>query len=401
MRRTEKAAAISTTAYILLGGGMLAVALVSNSVSLIAEGVHTLTDSVTSAAVWIGLRLSERHSETFPFGLYKLENLIAMIIGLFILYGAYELASESIRKLTEEQTSLEKVGLALAFMAVSIVVMGFITWYKSKVAREENSPGLGADARHSMADLASAVAVFVGILLESAGVPRADSVAALVVVVFLIWAGINVTINGVKVLLDASIEQEILFEVKEMAESHPGVKKVLRVEGRNSGSYRFLNVSLVPRFKDLEKADHVAEEIRDSISREIANVDRVNIQLQVDRRESILCAVPLEEDESTIPPHFGEAHAFALIDIKLPEGDLLTRRTLLNPFSRLSKGKGVKVAEFLAQQGVELIIIRQPLEGKGAHYALEAQGILEFLRPGIAKLDDAEKELIASVPGRL
>jgi cation diffusion facilitator family transporter len=399
MRRTEKAAALSTAAYILLGGGMVAVALMSNSVSLIAEGVHTLTDSITSAAVWIGLRLSERHSETFPFGLYKLENLIAMVIGFFILFGAYELASESIRQLTEDQGNLENAGMALAFVAVSMVVMGFITWYKSKVAREENSPGLSADARHSMADLASAAAVFVGIGLEAAGIPRADSVAALVVVVFLIWAGINVTINGAKVLLDASIEREVLFEVKELAEAHPGVKKVLRVEGRNSGSYRFLNVSLVPRSRDLEKANHVAEEIRDIISREIANVDRVNIELQVERKESILCAAPLDEDGSTVSLHFGEAYAFALIEIKLPEGELLARNTLVNPFGRLLKGKGVKVAEFLAQQGVELIMIRQHLEGKGAHYALEAQGIMEFLRPGIVKLEDAEKELVSSAPG--
>ncbi|MBN2028311.1 MAG: cation diffusion facilitator family transporter [Actinobacteria bacterium] len=399
MRRTEKAAAISTAAYILLGGGMIAVALVTNSVSLIAEGVHTLTDSITSAAVWIGLRLSERHSETFPFGLYKLENLIAMVIGLLILFGAYELASESIRQLIEDQGNLENAGIALAFVAVSVVVMGFITWYKSKVAREENSPGLSADARHSMADLAAATAVFIGIGLETAGIPRADSVAALVVVVFLVWAGINVTMNGVKVLLDASIEREVLFEVKELAEAHPGVKKVLRVEGRNSGSYRFLNLSLVPRSRDLEKANHVAEEIRDIISREIANVDRVNLELQVERKGSILCAVPLAEDGFTVSSHFGEAHAFALIEIKLPEGDLLAEKMLMNPFGRLSKGKGVKVAEFLAQQGVELIMTRQQLEGKGAHYALEAQGVIEFTRPGVATLDDAQEELISSAPG--
>ncbi len=372
---------------------MIAVATVSGSVALIAEGIHTLTDSITSFAVLIGLRLSERHSETFPFGLYKLENLIAAAIGILILFGAYELASESIRHLGEEPRTLEKPWLIMAVMAASVVSLCILAWYENKVAREENSPGLLADARHALADLAAAAAVLIGVGLDIAGVPRADSITALVVVVFLVWAGINVTLNGVKVLLDASIEKEVLFEAKEIAEGHAGVKQVLGVEGRNSGSYRFLNVTLVPRTRDLKKADHIALEVRDSISRGIANVDRVNISLVAEKRERVRCAVLLDDDGFTLSGHFGEAPAFMVLDIALPAGDIVSRETLANPFTSLSKGKGVRVAEFLAQQGVELVLVREALEGKGAHYALEAQGILELFRPEVEDLGDAERTL--------
>ena len=393
MRRTEKAAALSTAASTLLGGSMIAVAVVSGSVSLVAEGIHTITDSVTSLALLIGLRLSERRSETFPFGLYKLENLVATAIGILILFGAYELASESIGHLGEEPRTLEKPWLIIAVMAVSVITIGILAWYKNKVAREENSPGLKADARHSMADLAAAAAVLVGVGLDIAGVPRADSIAALVVVAFLVWAGINVTLSGVKVLLDASVEKDVLFEVKEIAEAHLGVKDVLRVEGRNSGSYRFLNVTVVPRTRNLEKANLIAEEVRDSIYRGIANVDRVNISLRTEAKESIRCAVLLDEDGSTLSGHFGEARSFSLLEFALPGGEIVSRDTLLNPFTNVSRGKGVKVAEFLAQQGVEVVVLREALEGKGAYYALEAQGILELYRPELKNLGDAERML--------
>ncbi len=401
MRRTEKAAALSTVAYAILGGGMVVVALISRSVSLLAEGIHTLADSVTSVAVWIGLRLSERHSKTFPFGLYKLENLIAAAIGLLIIFGAYELASESIRQLMQEPEPLEKPGLVLAVMAVSMLLMGLTAWYENKVAREENSPGLSADARHSIADLGAAAAVFVGVGLETAGVPRADSVAALVVVAFLAFAGIEVMLSGVKVLLDASIDKDILFKVKEIAESHHGVKDVIGVEGRNSGSYRFLSIALVPRTVDLDKADHVAKEVRDSIVRGIPNVDRVNIELRTEEKGSMLCAVPLDVDASTASAHFGEVHSFAIIDIRLPEGEVISRENLINPFAELTRGKGVKVAEFLAQQGVELVLVREELEGKGAHYTLDARGILELVRPEAVTLEDAERALVEFIRGRV
>lgn len=392
MRRTEKAALVSTAAYGLLGGGMVAVAVVSGSVSLMAEGIHTFTDCVTSAAVWIGLRLSERHTRTFPFGLYKLENLIAAVIGILILLTAYELASESISKLGESQ-GVERPALVLVIMGVSMAVIGLLAWYKNKVGREENSPGLRADARNSMADVAAASAVFIGVGLEMAGIPRMDSIAALVVVVFLVWAGIEVAFNGIKVLLDASIEKEILNKVSEIAEAHHGVKKVIDVEGRNSGSYRFIDVTVIPRSRDLAKASHVTDEVRDAIRREITNVDRVRINLEVQERDSVLCAVPLEEGGQTVSVHFGEAPTFRLLEVGIPTGDILSRETLGNPFSAVSKGKGVKVAEFLAQQEVELLLVRESLEGKGSHYALEAQGILEIFRPEVESLEDAERSL--------
>ena len=393
MHRTEKAALISAASSALLAGGMIGVAIISGSVSLLAEGIHTVTDCVTSVAVWIGLKLSERHSETFPYGLYKLENLIATAIGLLILFSAYELATEAIKQIGEGTTTLERPGLVLAVMIVTVVVMGVNAWYKNKVGKEENSPGLRADARHSLADLAGALAVVVGVGLQMAGVPYMDSIAALVVVLFLVWAGIGVAINGIKVLLDASVEKEVLDQTREIAEEHPGVRKVLAVEGRNSGSYRFISLSLVPRTLDLGKANRIADEVKDEIHRKIPNVDRVRIDLKVERKRMVVCAVPLDEDGTSLSRHFGEAHSFALLGIKVSGGDVVSRENLANPFLSLSKGKGVRVAEFLTQQGVEVLLMLKSLHGKGAHYALEAQGIMEIVRPGIGTMAEAEREL--------
>ncbi|MDY6794431.1 MAG: cation diffusion facilitator family transporter [Actinomycetota bacterium] len=393
MRRTEKAALISAASSALLAGGMIGVAVMSGSVSLLAEGIHTITDCVTSVALWIGLRLSERHSKTFPFGLYKLENLIATAIGLLILFSAYELAMEAVRQIGEGATTLEKSGLIIAVMAVTVVVMGANAWYKNKVGKDENSPGLRADARHSLSDLAAALAVMAGVSLQMAGVAYADSIAALVVVLFLVWAGIGVALNGIKVLLDASVEKEILEKVREIAERHPAVGKVLAVEGRNSGSYRFINLSLVPHTLDLGKANRIADEVRDEIRGEIPNMDRVRIDLKVERKSKVICAAPLEEDGTMLSWHFGDARSFALWEIKVSGGEVVWREILANPFLGLSKGKGVRVAEFLAQQGVEILLALESLLGKGAHYALEAQGIMEIVRPDIGSLAEAEDEL--------
>jgi cation diffusion facilitator family transporter len=393
MDRAGKAALVSTGTSALLAAGMILVAIMSGSIALLAEGIDTIADTVSSLALFIGLRLSKRHTKTFPFGLYKLENLIATAIGLLILISGYEVGREAVSRIRQNVTLLLKPGLVLVTLAVTAVITAGLAYYKGRVASMENSPGLAADSRHSLADLAAILAVILGVGLEALGLRHSDSIAALVVVIFLAWAGISVTINGVKVLLDASIEPEILQQARQIAEEHHGVKKVLKVEGRNSGPYRFLNLSLVPRALQLSQATHVAEEVEDSIRNKIPNIDRVNIEMTAERQETLRAAVPLEPDGRSISTHFGEAPSFAIIDLKVPEGEAVSDEKLANPFLQLARGKGLRVAEFLAHQGANLLLVSESLEGSGAHYALEAQGILEIVRTDARDIDQAESEL--------
>ena len=82
MEPAEKAEAIAAFASVFEAAGMIAVALASGSVSVLAEGIDTCVDIVASVAVMIGLKLSKRHSKDFPDGLYKLENIVAVAIAI-------------------------------------------------------------------------------------------------------------------------------------------------------------------------------------------------------------------------------------------------------------------------------------------------------------------------------
>jgi len=149
LRRTEKAAVVSVAVSAVMAGGMIAVALVTNSMSILAEGVETVMDVVASTMVLIGLKLSRRRSGRFPTGLYKLENLVGTIIGALILFGAYELAREAIERIAEGKSELESPWLVLVTALLVLAGTFALARYKAKVGREENSPSLVADARHS------------------------------------------------------------------------------------------------------------------------------------------------------------------------------------------------------------------------------------------------------------
>lgn len=393
MRRTEKAELIAIVLSVFMAGGMIAVALMTNSIAILAEGTDTVMDVVASIAVLVGLRLSMRKTRTFPSGLYKLENLIATGIGVLILLSAYELGREAIERLVSGGTELDDPWLILAVMAVVVVLTAFIAWYKGMVGKQENSPSLQADARHSWTDMVASVAIIVGIGLEMVGVNHMDSIAALVVVGFLAWSGVEVTLGGVKVLLDASIDKDVLEKAGEIASAHPLVRHVLGVVGRNSGSYRFLELSLVPEQFDLRDAEQISSELKASIREEIENVDEVVFDFSVESGRSILGAAAISPEGELFTGHLAEAPFFSLLEIETAGGSATFREQLANPVGREESGRGARVAVFLARHGVGALAAVEPDLEDGAFHVLDANGVAVLPLRMSADIDEAEKTL--------
>lgn len=375
MRRTEKAALVSAVASATLAGGMVAVSVITGSVAVLAKAVDTIADTVTSVTVMVGLRVSEKHTETFPLGLHKLENLIATAIGVLILFGAYELGREAIGKIAAGSPPIERPSLVVIVMSVAVVVSALLAWYKGKVGTEANSPSLRADGRQSWADVLAGLVVILGISLEMAGVRYMDSAAALVVVFFLVWAGGKVAVDGLKVLLDASIEREVLDRVRQIALDDPCVKRVATVQGRNSGSYRFLHLAVVPTTTDLREAKVICGDLRAKIEDEIENVDEITVDLEAETPRELTGAIALEDDGEAVSAHFGEAESFELVTVDVPRGEILSSEMVSNPFADMERGKGVRLSEYFIRRGVEAVVTREPLHKKGAYYALESHNV--------------------------
>ena len=92
-----------------------------------------------------------------------------------------------------------------------------------------------------------------------------DQIAAAVVLIFIAWAGWELLVDGMRVLLDASIDFETLDQVKRILEGHPMVVKVTSLIGRNAGRFRFLQTSMILRTGDLEKAHQISQILEEEI----------------------------------------------------------------------------------------------------------------------------------------
>ncbi len=305
----KRVALYSLLVNLFLLGLNLAMAAYSGSLALMAETAHNLADLAASATVWIGLTLSQRRSHSFPYGLYKVENVAAIIVGLFIFLTAYEIAREALFGASHEVV-LQPV--ILVGVGVAALVPWLFSRYELRIAQAVNSPSLTADAKEFQAHVLSSGVVFASLLGQWIGWPL-DWPAALLIALWIVHAGWETLISGMRVLLDASIDAETLQRIRRVIERQPSVVEVRSLVGRNAGRYRFLEAEIGVRSQSLDKAHHVSHTIETEIRSAIPFVERILIHMEPVSRGGGACRSAVGRSVRDGQPEF-RARALFRID---------------------------------------------------------------------------------------
>jgi len=373
-RATPQAARValaSIAVNIFLSLLNLAIAAASGSLAVAAEMVHNLVDLVASVAVLAGVQISERKSRTFPYGLYKVENVVAVGVAGLVFFTGYEIAKKA---LLAEGGPATVNGWMLAGVALSAIVPLAFSFYEMRVGRALNSPSLMADAQEYRAHVFSSGVVFLALVGQMIGVPL-DRYAALVIVVLIAKTGWELLADGMRVLLDASLDAETLNQVRAILEAEPTVTEVRSLAGRNAGRYRFLEADVALRVDDLEKAYTVSQRLEQAIREQVPHVERVLIHYEPQVRTHLRYAVPLGDVGGTVSEHFGEAPYFALVTVRRADGLVERQEVLANPHVAIEKAKGIRVAEWLVSLKADVVLLREDVRGKGPAYVFADAGV--------------------------
>ncbi|MDI6917994.1 MAG: cation diffusion facilitator family transporter, partial [Thermoplasmatales archaeon] len=351
----RKVAACSTLLNLFLTLAKGGLAIFSGSAAVLAETIHSLTDVIGSLAVLTGIIISRKKSPDFPWGLYKVENIVAIITAFFILFMAYEVGKNTLLSGTKEITN---INISLVALFLMIIPIFLFVRYEKKKAAEHNSPSLLADAKHWITHIASMSVVIIG-LAGSMVYPYADKIAAVIIILFILKAAYDISKDSVKSLLDASVDTKTLEKIRGIINSFKDVEEVTALNARNSGSFIFVHLDLRFSVKKLKEAHQIAEVIEEAIREEIPFVERVTIHYEPEKKDYMRYAVPLANREGDISEHFGEAPFIALWDKKISDGVILSQKILENPFSKMEKGKGIRLAELLVEKGVDILYAKK------------------------------------------
>ncbi|MBW2590744.1 MAG: cation diffusion facilitator family transporter [Deltaproteobacteria bacterium] len=365
MDKGEKVALLAIGINLFLFGIKYTFSTLSGSIALKADAFHSIADVVASSTVFGGLIIAKRKTKSFPYGLYKVENLVSVMVALAIFYAGYEIVMEATKGVA---VKLQNIWLTIASVLFIIAITYGYSRYATKVGKKINSPSLIADAKHIGVDMFSSTMVLVVLLSSFAGV-NLDRISAFIIVVIIVWSGGKILIDGIRVLLDASLDYKTLSLAEKLILAEPQVMEIQHLMGRNSGRYKFIEADISLKTHDLNRAHFITNRIETNIKSQIKNVDRVLIHYEPSKKENFIYAVPLEyADQQRISRHFGEAPYFGLITVRIKDKKAIKQKVVANPFTQADHGKGILAAELLNKHLVDVVITKESFEGKGPYY---------------------------------
>ncbi len=371
METSERTALFSMVVNLVIFCIKYLSAFASGSIALKAEAFHTLADFVASATVYVGLKIAKRKNRAFPYGLYKIENLMSVWISVIILYTGYEIVLEVINT---DTILIRNSEYAIISLLAAIVITFWFSRYEREIGQKTNSPILLADSAHIHTDVLSNVVVLVAVVSGSLGY-QFDKIAALIVVGFIVKTGIRILKDGTRVLLDASLDYETLSKVEKIIRETPQVVDLKSLTGRNSGRFKFIEASVAIKTHNLNKAHLIARRMENRIKEEIKNIDQILIHYEPLQKEESIYAIPLADDKNSISAHFGEALYFLFVTFKAEDMVSLKMEIVNNPFCKNEKSKGILSAEFLVKNMVDYVIVKKGFASKGPAYVFSDSNI--------------------------
>jgi cation diffusion facilitator family transporter len=371
-------------------------AFFSGSLAITASAIDSGTDAIASVVIYAGVKLSTRKTRAFPMGLYKLENVASVVIALFIFIAGYEI----IREILSPAGRLPRISLSYIILLVAGTVATLLFGqYAISIGRRTESPTLIAEGRHRQVDVLSSIVVLVSVTasyfdlrLDIFGI-TIDQIGAALILIFIARAGWELLSDGMRVLLDASIDFSTLDRIREIIRSEPMVSEIKSLMGRNAGRFRFIQATITLKTENLDKAHQISEDIEMKIRHQVPHLEKIIIHYGPQQRSHDRIALPLEDGKSRISMHFGEAPYFGIVHIRRKDNVIEKQEILENPHRSVETAKGIRVAEWLLGQGIEHVGMKEDVSHKGPGYVLSNGGVkIHIISAGL--LDQAINEII-------
>jgi cation diffusion facilitator family transporter len=255
----------------------LVAGLLSGSLGLVAEAVHSGTDLVAALLTFLALRVATRPADRdHPYGHGKAEHLAALGEGAFLVLASAFISIQAITRLAEGTHQVVDVS-AWTFAVLGVVLVVDISRLavSRRAAVRHNSPALASNALHFASDMVGTIAVLIGLVLARSGTPEADSIAALVVAVLVVVAAVRLMRRNVNVLMDATPEEAQAAARAAIAEAEPGVE-LRRLRVRAAAGRNFVEATIaVPPDAALGEGHAMADSIEEAVRRTLPGSDVV------------------------------------------------------------------------------------------------------------------------------
>jgi len=264
-----RASMVTISFDVLLVAFKLFAGIVGRSTAMIADAMHSLSDTLTTVIVMIGVKLANRKPDReHPYGHERFECVAALILSGVLFVTGVGIGWAGIQQILI--TNFDEVAvpgiIALVAAVTTIVVKEGMYWYKRAAAKKINSSALMADAWHHRSDSLSSIGSFLGILGARMGFPILDPVAAIVICFFIVKAGLDVFRDSVSRMTDRACDEETEDAMRKVILEQKSVVGIDLLRTRLFGDRIYMEVEIcADGTYTLQEAHEIAHSVHDAI----------------------------------------------------------------------------------------------------------------------------------------
>ena len=279
----NRVSVISIIQNVLLSLFKLFAGIFANSNAMISDAIHSASDVFSTIVVIIGVRLSSRDSDReHPYGHERMECVAAIILSIVLFITGLGIGIQALQAiLNGNYETLQMPGiLALIAAIVSIITKEAMYWYTRHYAKQIDSAALMADAWHHRSDAFSSIGALIGIAGSRMGFPIMDSIASLVIFIFIAKAAFDIFKDAMDKMVDQSCDENTEKAIYDCVISHEDVLGIDLLQSRIFGNKIYVDLEIeLDASYTLEKAHRIAEDIHEDIEKNFPKVKHVMIHV--------------------------------------------------------------------------------------------------------------------------
>lgn len=274
---------VSIIGNAVLSAFKLFAGIYGHSGAMLSDAIHSFSDVLTTVIAYFGVKISKKDADrSHPFGHDRIESVFSMFLGLLLMVTGLELGKVGLTNIFSGnyETMAVPGGIALLAAVVSIISKEAMYWYTRHYAELIHSTAFMADAWHHRSDALSSVGSLAGIAGAMLGFPVLDSVASVVICVFILKVSYDILKDAISKLVDTSCGESYEAELKQFMEKQDGVVGVDVLRTRMFGDKVYVESEIrVDGDKPLRESHAIADKLHDSVESNFSNIKHIMIHV--------------------------------------------------------------------------------------------------------------------------
>lgn len=259
----------------------LVAGVLGNSSAMVADGVHTLSDVLSTVVVMVGLKVSSKEPDKgHPYGHERFELVFSKLLSVFLIVTGIFIGVEAFKTLFSGD--IKTPGRVALFAAIiSILAKEFMYRYTMRVAKDIKSVSMEADAWHHRSDALSSIGTFIGILGARLGLKILDPIAGIVVSFMVIKVGAGLYWKSIRGLVDESADEETIKKIRGLTYGVSGVKNINELKTRIFANKIYVDIDIeVDGCIRVYEGHDIAQKVHDEIENKIDNVKHCMVHVE-------------------------------------------------------------------------------------------------------------------------